>query len=137
VNIDELHHPEKYVLAKEERAQIIPHGEGSGQLKIYYVQKHAKYELPAEEHGVFFSANAYLVAYTVTLHDGSKRHVVYFWQVCLPSLFSLSLSLSPALLLFLFYQTGCVSFREEKLLKMTRELLGFWQRNLLVLLARE
>eukprot|EP01103_Thecamoeba_quadrilineata_P021404 TRINITY_DN9831_c0_g1_i1.p1 TRINITY_DN9831_c0_g1~~TRINITY_DN9831_c0_g1_i1.p1 ORF type:complete len:1007 (-),score=223.26 TRINITY_DN9831_c0_g1_i1:67-2865(-) len=81
VNVDEMHHPEKYAIAKEELVQVIPHaGEENGILKMWYIEDFKKHELPEEEYGIFFTSQCYIVSYRVKLLGGEESQIVYFWQ---------------------------------------------------------
>lgn len=84
VNIDAMHNPEKYSMARGENVndKIIPTKSDvdKGELKIWYVKKNAKHELPLEEYGLFYSGESYIVLYSVTLKSGGQRHVIYYWQ---------------------------------------------------------
>eukprot|EP01102_Stenamoeba_stenopodia_P006568 TRINITY_DN1810_c1_g1_i1.p1 TRINITY_DN1810_c1_g1~~TRINITY_DN1810_c1_g1_i1.p1 ORF type:complete len:998 (+),score=322.48 TRINITY_DN1810_c1_g1_i1:204-3197(+) len=82
VNVDEMHHPERYAIAKEELKEFIPSAspEESGTLKIWYIKDFEKQELPQEEYGLFFMGNCYLVAFSVRRIDGGEDHIIYFWQ---------------------------------------------------------
>lgn len=83
VNIDEMHHPEKYAIAKEEDVveRVIPmkNSEEEGELKIWFVRENDKHELPLDEYGIFYSEECYIIQYSVHLRSGGYRHVVYFW----------------------------------------------------------
>jgi len=83
VNIDEMHHPEKYAIAKEDDIfeKVIPgkNVEDEGEIKIWYIKDSEKVDLPLEEYGVFYSHECYLVHYSIHLRSGGYRHVVYFW----------------------------------------------------------
>lgn len=82
VNVDEMHHPEKYAIAKEELREVIPVAgpEETGRLRIWYVKEFEKHPLPEEEYGLFFAGTCYLVAFSVRRIDGNENHIIYFWQ---------------------------------------------------------
>jgi hypothetical protein len=84
INVDAMHNPEKYALAREENIsdKVIPskNAEDEGELTIWYVKKNEKHALPLEEYGIFYSGESYLVQYSVHLRSGGYRHVVYYWQ---------------------------------------------------------
>lgn len=84
VNVDAMHNPEKYATARGDDVgdKIIPskNDTDQGELKIWYVKKNAKHELPLEEYGLFYSGESYIVLYSVHLKSGGHRHVIYYWQ---------------------------------------------------------
>lgn len=87
VNIDEMHHPEKYAIAREDERLPVPNYDPKieSQFAVWVVNSNDKYEVPAEQTGVFHSANCYILMYTLQLgvdHAGNDktRHILYFWQ---------------------------------------------------------
>lgn len=85
VNVDAMHNPAKYALAREENVQerAIPtkgSSDGEGELKIWYIKKNAKHVLPLEEYGIFYSGESYIVQFSAKLKSGGHRHVIYYWQ---------------------------------------------------------
>eukprot|EP00029_Vermamoeba_vermiformis_P005779 TRINITY_DN209_c0_g1_i3.p1 TRINITY_DN209_c0_g1~~TRINITY_DN209_c0_g1_i3.p1 ORF type:complete len:597 (-),score=204.42 TRINITY_DN209_c0_g1_i3:2225-4015(-) len=82
VNIDALHHPEKYQIAHEELVDTVPSKdpELESELQIWYVKDSKMHSLPMEEYGLFQSGNSYIVHFSVHLRGGGYRHVVYNWQ---------------------------------------------------------
>ena len=83
VNVDQLHHPEKYELAKEEtRRAVIPPKDlrARTELEVWLIDGHDKVAIDHGEYGRFFSEHCYLVMFTVHLHDGDMRNAIYYWQ---------------------------------------------------------
>jgi hypothetical protein len=84
VNVDAMHNPEKYALAREENIidRVIPskNAEDEGELSIWIVKKNEKHALPLEEYGIFYSGESYIIQYSIHLKSGGYRHVVYYWQ---------------------------------------------------------
>lgn len=84
VNIDAMHNPNNYSLARGENfsEKSIPKKSDSdkGELKIWYVKKNAKHELPADEYGLFYSGESYIALYSVELKSGGQKHAIYYWQ---------------------------------------------------------
>jgi len=87
VNIDEMHHPEKYAIAREDERLPVPNYDPKieSDFSVWVVDSNDKYEVPAEQRGVFHSANCYILMYTMQLgvdHAGNDktRHILYFWQ---------------------------------------------------------
>jgi hypothetical protein len=83
VNIDQMHHPERYELAKEEvkRAVIPPKDlRAKTELEVWLVGRHDRVALDHCEYGRFFSSHCYLIMFTVYLADGDTRNAIYYWQ---------------------------------------------------------
>eukprot|EP01126_Amoeba_proteus_P015109 TRINITY_DN1671_c0_g1_i1.p1 TRINITY_DN1671_c0_g1~~TRINITY_DN1671_c0_g1_i1.p1 ORF type:complete len:730 (-),score=131.86 TRINITY_DN1671_c0_g1_i1:633-2822(-) len=84
VNVDQMHHPEKYLIAREQQRNLVPKSDiehvREREFSIWYINENEKYELPQEEYGIFFSGNSYIVLFSVTLDNYEKIHVIYFWQ---------------------------------------------------------
>jgi len=85
VNVDAMHNPEKYAMAKgsnlSDKVISSLHGNasGEGELTIWYIKKNDKHALPLEEYGIFYSNECYIVQHTVRLNGGGHRHIVYYW----------------------------------------------------------
>uniref|UniRef100_A0A6B2KXM5 HP domain-containing protein n=1 Tax=Arcella intermedia TaxID=1963864 RepID=A0A6B2KXM5_9EUKA len=84
INVDALHHPEKYRAAREELSVFVPDAQVSNvtekELKIWFVKDKQKHPLPEEEYGFFYSGASYVVMYSIRLANGTRKHVVYYWQ---------------------------------------------------------
>jgi len=85
INIDALHHPEKYAIAKEELIDTVPDARNSGNylqshITIWYVKDHAKFDLPEVEYGIFYDRNCYIILYSIKTRGGDTKHVTYYWQ---------------------------------------------------------
>lgn len=85
VNIDALHHPEKYANEKEdeignEKIIDVKNDDDDGTLTIYHVENKEKFEIPKEEYGVFYSEDCYICHYELRIPGTLTRHIVYFWQ---------------------------------------------------------
>eukprot|EP01130_Rhizamoeba_saxonica_P018040 TRINITY_DN8927_c0_g1_i1.p1 TRINITY_DN8927_c0_g1~~TRINITY_DN8927_c0_g1_i1.p1 ORF type:complete len:849 (-),score=234.30 TRINITY_DN8927_c0_g1_i1:52-2598(-) len=85
INIDALHHPEKYAIAREELHEYVPNasqadGYAETELNIWFIEGSEKHPLSQEDYGIFYSEMCYIVQYTVRLRSGGKRHVIYYWQ---------------------------------------------------------
>jgi hypothetical protein len=52
--VDEMHHPEKYAVAKEQRQEIFPLAAAKSsqnlEMKIWVVMNYKKHEIPEEEY---------------------------------------------------------------------------------------
>jgi len=82
VNIDALHHPEKYDIAREGDLLYVPNKDAAveSQLKIYYVKDNKKHELPESEYGYFYDGESYIVHFGIRLRSGGSSNIVYHWQ---------------------------------------------------------
>ncbi|KYQ88824.1 protovillin [Tieghemostelium lacteum] len=85
INVDQLHNPDKYKLAKEEIKSTIPtldHVDdfNSGDLKVWVVRDKKNFELPQSEYGIFYTQSCYLVQFTLVSQDGTHRSILYYWQ---------------------------------------------------------
>lgn len=85
VNIDALHHPEKYANEKEdevgnEKIIDVKKEDDDGTLTIYHVENKEKFEIGEEEYGTFYSEDCYICHYALRIPGSSTRHIVYFWQ---------------------------------------------------------
>jgi hypothetical protein len=105
INVDQLHHPEKYAYAKEDELidmdKYVPKSVGNGscsnedntqnkaylsrrntehgELKIWFVKGKKLVDLPIEEYGVFYSWNCYVLQYTIRLPGSETQNILYYW----------------------------------------------------------
>eukprot|EP01128_Nolandella_sp_AFSM9_P008757 TRINITY_DN5432_c0_g1_i1.p1 TRINITY_DN5432_c0_g1~~TRINITY_DN5432_c0_g1_i1.p1 ORF type:complete len:861 (-),score=202.42 TRINITY_DN5432_c0_g1_i1:162-2720(-) len=84
INVDALHHPEKYAIAREELVYGIPDKNYKGgsftEFEMFFVKEKKTHALPEEDYGIFYSKNCYVVRYSVRLRHGGFKHVIYYWQ---------------------------------------------------------
>jgi len=85
INIDELHHPEKYQIAREELVEVhldprLSEAYLESSLHIWFVKDHDKFELPEDEYGIFYDKLCYIIKYSVRTRGGDVKHAVYYWQ---------------------------------------------------------
>jgi hypothetical protein len=89
INVDALHHPEKYAIAKEDdyalMEKLIPHKEENSPdsfTKIWYMVGKKMVELPQEEYGIFYSHNCYVMHYHMRLPGRETRSTPHFFSRC-------------------------------------------------------
>lgn len=86
INVDALHNPEKYSISREDNVSeklILASKAEPGQqteTKIWVISKNDKVPLPADEYGIFYAGESYIMQYSVQLKSGDWRHIVYYWQ---------------------------------------------------------
>lgn len=90
INVDALHHPEKYAFAKEDdyalMEKLIPHREENtphSTMKMWYFVGKKLVELPQEEYGIFYSQNAYVMHYHMRLPGRETRSTSRRVRLCL------------------------------------------------------
>ncbi|XP_035032640.1 scinderin like a [Hippoglossus stenolepis] len=54
--------------------------DGSGDVKIWRVEKGQRIPVDPSTYGQFFGGDCYLVLYSYTADSGSKKHIIYTWQ---------------------------------------------------------
>lgn len=94
VNVDRMHHPEKYKAISEELPVVVParlpgrlcsgvvfdHLDHNGSLQVWFVKGHGKEELPENEHKLLYSKNCYIFCYKINLPGGMKKYIIYYWH---------------------------------------------------------
>eukprot|EP01127_Copromyxa_protea_P016124 TRINITY_DN4742_c0_g1_i1.p1 TRINITY_DN4742_c0_g1~~TRINITY_DN4742_c0_g1_i1.p1 ORF type:complete len:860 (+),score=208.65 TRINITY_DN4742_c0_g1_i1:38-2581(+) len=84
INVDQMHHPEKYALLREDLRKTVPMSDIENvverEFSIWYIKDNEKYELPQEEYGVFYSGDSYVILFSVRLENYERFHVIYYWQ---------------------------------------------------------
>eukprot|EP01126_Amoeba_proteus_P060011 TRINITY_DN789_c0_g1_i2.p1 TRINITY_DN789_c0_g1~~TRINITY_DN789_c0_g1_i2.p1 ORF type:complete len:892 (-),score=219.66 TRINITY_DN789_c0_g1_i2:185-2860(-) len=86
VNVDELLHPEKYALVREDFVDNVPYASLRGEVivhkefKVFLVSKKQLNDLPPEEYGIFYSGQTYVVQFTVRSEGSTRKFVVYHWH---------------------------------------------------------
>lgn len=85
VNVDRMHHPEKYQVISEEIPETFLSSkevteQEEATLDVWYVHSNQLHSYPKESYGIFYSENCYLVDFSWKIPSGVRRHVIYFWQ---------------------------------------------------------
>jgi len=53
--------------------------DGSGEVKVWRIEKFKKVEVPQKNHGTFYEGDCYVILYTYK-PKGREQHIIYFWQ---------------------------------------------------------